>query len=1130
MSKIGRTLGFWILAAVALPLCAQNFGDINGTVTDTSGAVVAGANVTVTNTATSAARQFQTNATGNYAAPFLMPGMYSVRVEHSSFRQTTRTEINLEVGAAVRIDFTLELGAVTESVDVKSDAVLLATESTSLGAVIEQRRIVELPLNGRNYIQLLALDTNVTAEAGSSGSGTTKVGGDRSTQNYSISGMRLQFNNYLLDGIANTDPNFNNFIFRPSIDAIQEFKIETGIYSAQFGRQPGQISVTTKPGTNEYHAAVFEFLRNSDMDARAFDQSTGSKNPFRQNQYGFYLGGRLIRNRLFFTSNYEGLRESLTTQSLGSVATARMLSGDFSKAGRNIFDPSSRVYTTVNGNPLAVSATPFPGNVIPATRFSAIDVKLLAFYPQATVPGDSIVNNYVRQGAHPTTQDEFTQRIDFNESAKSFWFGRYGWNNEFVRQSSTFELQEGKISTIAHQYMVSNIRTPRPNIVNEFRFGYTFFYNALYTHFAEVSNPVAGLGIVGLNDPGPYAWGTPGVGFANGLTGFGDPVDGPYVNHNHAFQWLDNVSIVRGSHSLKFGGEVRRDQLNQFGQVYLRGNPTFDGTATYDPASRSTTGYSFADYLLGWAAQWIGSPLAGQVQGRATSFSLYAEDAWKVSPKLTLTLGLRYEVVPWGHDKGRSLMNIQMFDPGVGPSGLLAGTKTPVLVREGSGDFYQGMVVHFPDSYPTSTSDTPLGGSDLVKTAYNNLGPRIGLAYSPSKRWSFRAGWGVFYAHDITNSNLMDMARNLVPRVTVTANTEVPNIPIGSPYQSTQGATTACSNWSGFCSPVGATLFLVDSNNRTPYIMEWIANVQRQLTESALLEVGYIGSDGHKLQRLRQDYNAPIPRTGPGDASTALQRTPWPGIGLLEGRMDEGNSTYEGLSTKLTQRFTRGLMYMLSYTWSKSIDNGSAVRASSNDNYTVNPYSFTEDRGLSAFNVGRRLSASMVYELPVGRGKAFLNHGGVVDAAFGGWQLGSLVTLADGVPTSIGNIPWNAGQVYNNVPDAVAGVSYIPANRTPTVFWNLKAFNYTDPGLLYRRGDVARDTLLCPGTINWDFSAAKSFRIKERHALQYRFEAFDFPNHPNLNPPSSTPTSPSFGIVTSAKPMRQLQMALKYTF
>jgi hypothetical protein len=419
------------------------------------------------------------------------------------------------------------------------------------------------------------------------------------------------------------------------------------------------------------------------------------------------------------------------------------------------------------------------------------------------------------------------------------------------------------------------------------------------------------------------------------------------------------------------------------------------------------------------------------------------------------------------------------------------------------------MLVHFPDSYPTASSDSVLGGKSLGRTDFTNAAPRIGLAYSPTSRWTFRAGFGTFYAHEITNPEIFDMARNLVPRATITTNTETPTVPIGNPFVSQQGAATQCSNWSGFCSPASTTFFVVDSHLRTPYLSQWIANIQRQFGKSMVLEVGYVGNEGHKLERAR-DYNAPIPRTGPGDASTRTQRTPWPGIGTLESRLGEANSNYNSLSAKVTQQFSHGLMYMASYTWSKAIDDGSAIRQSTNDYFgTINPYNNVPERGLSAYNVGQRLSSSLIYELPVGRGKALLSNSRIAAATIGGWQLGSVVALASGVPTSVATIPWNGDNTFNIHPDAT-GISPIPVDRTASQFWNVNAFNWTNPALLYRFGNVARNTLIGPGTTSVDASAMKIFHITERHNLQFRFEGFNILNHPNWQMPSADPRSPSF--------------------
>src|SRR5437870_2989361 len=387
-----------LLMALALPLAAQNFAEITGAVSDATGAVMAGAAVTAMSTSTNQVRRATTNETGNYSLPYVVPGAYDVRVESAGFTVATRKGVELQVGAIARIDFKLEVGEVSEQVEVAGGAPLLTTETVALGTVIENRRIVDLPLNGRNYLQLVTLSPNVTTEGGAGGAGSQ--GGIRSQTSLSVAGQRLEFNRYTLDGVENTDPNFNSYVIGPSVDAIQEFKVQTGVYSAEFGRGSPQINVTTKAGSNEYHGAAFEFLRNSSLDARQWLQSQGNKNPFRRNQFGFTLGGPVTipkvlsgHDKLFFMSNLEELRDRLTTQVSASVAPDVMRNGDFSAAGRNIFDPLTRTY---NEPGIAVSATQFPGNVIPQSRLDPVAQRMLRFFPSPNQPGTSLVRNCLR--------------------------------------------------------------------------------------------------------------------------------------------------------------------------------------------------------------------------------------------------------------------------------------------------------------------------------------------------------------------------------------------------------------------------------------------------------------------------------------------------------------------------------------------------------------------------------------------------------------------------------------------------------------------------------------------------------------------------------------------------------------
>src|ERR1700682_3362799 len=405
-----------------LPCAGQTFGQITGVVTDASGALVVGATVTVTNPETNLTRSGITNNAGNYTFPSLLPGTYNIKADMQGFQAESRTGVELQVQQVARIDFQLKVGSMAETIEVTGGAPLLNTENATVGTVIENKRIVDLPLNGRNFIQLIALSPNVSANfANNGGQTTSRQGGDRTTQEFSVAGMRREFNYFTLDGIANSDVNFNTYLFLPSIDALQEFKVQTGVYSAEFGHEVAQVNVSTKSGTNEYHGALFEFLRNSKLDARpyAFTNQVPARNPFKWNQYGFTLGGPVRipklfngKNRLFFLSNYEGFKLRNQTQVVYSTASAAMRTGNFSE-----------IMPAVIRDPL--NNQPFAGNRIPTQRLDPIAQGLLKFFPAPNIPGTGLVSNYLALDANTTDKDQFTQRVDFAENAKSSWLGRY---------------------------------------------------------------------------------------------------------------------------------------------------------------------------------------------------------------------------------------------------------------------------------------------------------------------------------------------------------------------------------------------------------------------------------------------------------------------------------------------------------------------------------------------------------------------------------------------------------------------------------------------------------------------------------------------------------------------------------
>src|SRR4051794_10158926 len=469
-------------------------------------------------------------------------------------------------------------------------------------------------------------------------------------------------------------------------------------------------------------------------------------------------------------------------------------------------------------------------------------------------------------------------------------------------------------------------------------------------------------------------------------------------------------------------------------------------------------------------------------------------------------------------------MNVIVYDSGVYNGDVIPGARVPVMIRPGNGDFHEGLPFHFHDGIPTTTGDGLLG-AETVKRDNNDFAPRVSLAWRPSESWTVRTGFGVYYVQDIVEARF-DLSRNVGGRSQFTADSERPNSNLSDPWKF-EGGT--CSNWTGPCQ--GPTFTLANNTNRrTPYLMQWIFNVQRQLGSNTVFEAGYIGNGGHKLELLRV-WNQPVLRKGPNDARSLAQRSPFPAYGLIQTLDNHGNSNYHGLALKATRRFSKGLTYLAGFTWSKATDQGSSVRNNTGENqFATDNYNLRREHSLSQFHKGHRFVTSVLYELPFGAGKPYLSGRGLVNTLVGGWQIGSIVTLSDGTPINVGQIgdPLQIGTP--NVPDAT-GISPIPPNRSPDNFWNAAAFNATNPELLYRFGNTGRNPLTTPGLKQWDFSLMKETRIREGHRVEFRVEAFNMPNHPNYLAPATDVRQPAtFGKITSARTMRELQFGFKYNF
>ena len=1131
-----------LLCAISLSLCGQTLGTITGEVRDQTGAAVAAAPITVINTDSNATRTTETTDQGIFNVPGLVPGPYHVRVEMTGFRAMTQ-KLQLQVQQTARVDFDLQLGEVTTAVEVSAATAQLTTDNATVGTVIENRRIVDLPLNGRNFLQLVQLSPNVTAGFSAQGN-NDRQGGTRVQQNMAVSGMRGVWNHYTLDGVENTDPNMHTYVVLPSVDMLQEFKVQTGVYPAEFGREASQINVSTKPGVNAYHGTVYEFVRNDKMDAKAYAftpaQASQGKNAFQWNQYGYTFGGPVIlpklfngKNKLFFNTNFERFRQRTRTDSYYSVPSAAMRQGDFSElAGITLWDPAGRS-TAPDGSILAV---PFSGNKIPMDRLSAQSQVLWNYWPapnklSESAPGQTPFRNFYNVLRNPTDTDQFHVRVDYNESERSSWFARYSWSDEMSISQAIYQ-NGSKLLTTAKQYMISNMRTFSPTLVNEFRGGVNTFFNSTSRELAYQTDVISLLKIPGLNTPDPATWGIPRMEGFPGLSGFGDNSSGPFVLNDATFEFNDNVSWTRGRHSFRFGAEIRRDRYNNFGNEFPRGSFDFNGQSTRNP-NNLTGGYSVADFFLGQIQYGEAAVALAFDHFRATTQYYYIDDSWRLTPKLTVSLGLRYEFnPPWVDVSGKA---VNTYVPQILNAQVNVANASfhPVEVRNGTGDFYDGVAFRYANVQVAR--DGRLGEA-LTKTYYNDWAPLIGIAWSPTAKWSVRLGSGIFYSQETGNSRF-DLSRNLAGRTRVNNSATFPNVTMGN-FLTVGGGSSGGSFTLATPYALGQELNLPTSAS-----IQYLVNVQREITPTTVFEAGYTGSFSRHLQYL-MDLNQGVPSTAP----TPL--VPFSEFNAIQTIAGDGRGNYNAFSSKLSRRFSAGLTALVSYTWSKSIDDVSAIRGQSSvgAQYPQDSNCVSCEKAVSDFNVPHRFVTSLMYELPFGKGRRWANWSGTgakfANYVVGGWQIGTIVTIQSGIPFQVTESPRANVNMQLNARVNATGVSPTPANQNAGQWLNPAAFALQPVGQF---GNEGRNSLVGPSNQNIDFSAIKSFRIREGHTLNFRFEAFNLPNHPewSVSPAAgqsslygwgstnATVPGPGFGKVTSTmnnNVMRQIQLGLKYSF
>jgi len=1135
----------FLFAAVAF---GQTLGEITGQVTDSTGAAVPGAAVTLINIATNATRSTVSTDAGVYTFPSVPPGFYNIKTEHTGFKTAASNNVEVQVQQTVRLDVTLQVGQVSESVEVSAAADLLQSENLAIGTVIENKGVVELPLNGRQYLNLVALSANVNTLAPASGQAGSREGGDRAAQSISAGGQRIMFDYFTLDGVTNTDPDFNTYVVLPSIDAIQEFKVQTGIYPAEFGHEASQINVVTKSGGNQYHGALFEFVRNDVFDAvgYAFGTVHPKKSPFKWNDYGFELDGpvripKIVngRNRLFFMANDEWKVQRQNSQANYTLPTVAEEGGNFSALSATLYDPNT-------GGSTGATKTPFPGNIIPTNRLDPVSLKFLNYYAAAALP--QATNNFPFFISSPNNRDGFTLRMDFVESAKSQWTGRYSWGDENQSSNGLGGLGS-KILTNYEQYLGTNTRTLRPNLVNETRFGYTRLFNSIGTLSAFNRNVVGDLAIPGLKAGDPSTWGIPAISLnGDGFSGIGDNTDGPYVIQNNTLQLVDNMSWIKGKHTIRFGFEYNRQNFNQVGNQFSRGNFVFQPNATQ--SATHTGGDAFAEFLLGDLYQSTVAVAIAKANYQRNVEAAFIDDTYKVTPKVTLSLGLRYELTPPWVDQLGDDFTVALPPLFFGPQAPQS--QWPYFVRQGNcTDPYHGLSINWTNTAGTAGSQAsppPVCSNGkypdaLMYTQYKNFAPRVGVSWSPDTKLVVRAGYGIFYNQDIGNA-VFDMSRNIAGRVTQTSGQNGGTVGVPNLFYS-----NAVPGGSGATAQIPPPYSYVDAlSHKTSYTMQYLLNVQRQFGNNWVIEAGYLGTLSHHLYGF-QDANQAIPfgYLGNGAVTPVSTRLPYLNYGVIQLVHDGGNANYNSLSLKATRRFSQGLSVIGSYTYARSIDDTSGIRVQGFDTlFPQNSDCIQCERGLSSFDVRHRMVTSVLYDLPVGKGKRVGISNPVLNTIVGGWQTGFILTMQTGVPgtLSIGGVD-NAATSDGGYdrPIAVPGQSMYAANRVPSRWLNPSAFVEAAPGFF---GNVGRNTIEGPGIVNLDSEIHKVFRMpyKEGHILQFRIEAFNTINHPNWGMPSlnilsgavfpgqpGTNAHQNFGVVNGTQTiMRQVQLGLKYSF
>lgn len=1066
---------------------------VEGIVQDATGAVIQDCDVVLMNTETGGKLTTHTNTEGVYAFLSVQPGMYSLEASREGFKSYSVDNFRVTVSQRATQNVVLGLGlaSTTVTVDASGSASLSEPTSNELGTLIEAKNVQELPLNGRDFLQL-GLLSGGTQTSGTTVSDFTTLQVGHPGRTIIIAGNEQDLTGFTINGISTAGSRLGQSSLNLSVAAIDQFKIHEGFFLPSAGpNDAGVVSVATKGGSNHVHGELFEFVRNTVFDTRQyFDPPDAKASPFHRNQFGGALGGPILRNRMFFFGHYEGRRQVLSNTAKATVPSANMFKGDFSELGTVIYDPAT--YDASTGK-----RAPFSGNVIPDGRINDMARKLLAFYLSAPHYGNQ---NLVGNPVTTDNYDQFGGRIDVNLNSSNNLFGQYVKENSPTVNAALFPLAGYGFPLTTHFFSGQLTSTLTPHLVNEFRLGFlhTLVFNAGSTQsdvqgrlgFTGTADPngVPGIYLSGFNVSGATA-ATPSFGRAQGLIG----------NIDNQYQMHEGLNLLNAKHEMSIGVDANYVRtIQESSNFFSRGGVYFNPIYTAQLAPNSAgqlapvagTGNSFADFLLGM-------PLNGSVTSmprthfRWTAASPYLQDTWRILPTLTLNLGLGWNVST--------------------PPNAVGNENYPHAF-----DFKTGKV-----KFAALKQISP----EIYDIDLNNFAPRVGLAWQPAflRRTTIRAGAGTYYPAENAIYELFAITAPGVAIVqSITNQSSVtPTYVLG---QNVFPAMTQVKITQEFADNIKGTLFNLDTNLRTTYINQWSFAIQRDLTRNMIAEIDYIGTQSRKLPIRWNADDCSVPDSLICDQSVR----PYKQFNYIYTAANEGTSSYNALIVKIQRQFTQGLSFVANYTWSKALSNTEQGGAPVGLNQRS--VCLSCDKGMAGFNVPQRLVASGVWELPLGKGKRYVNDiSSTMNHIVGGWTIDAIATFSQGFPLTVLAASSTAMDPMTNyrADQSCDGRSTLKNKnvRDNGHYWfDTSCFAKPKPNYF---GNAAPNIITGPGVNNWDIGAGKLISLRETMALQFRADAFNAFNHAQFLNPDSNMSDTNFGKITTVGPSRELQLSLK---